>query len=145
MKLNEYLRDGAGCQARAVLAYLQQYYSIEESWNDEHKYYQANIEVCRWENGREQGYIVSMRTMQYKKQINIAFFEHRNSDNICAVMWEQKSFNSIATVELAQFGDDVYKTKWDVSKEVGYGEALKMADWIWDQLKEFWKNAENES
>ena len=40
------------------------------------------------------------------------------------------------TIETAKFGD-VYKTKWDVSHTVGYGEIMDMADWIEEELQKF--------
>ena len=136
--LENYLEDGANYQARATLMFLQRDADIEESWNDEWKRYDAEIQVARWENCREQGYIISMRSKDYKRQINIAFFEHRNSDQICAVKWKQCSTNSL-TIETADFGGEVYKDKWDTSFGVGYGEITKMAEWIEEQLEEFWE------
>jgi len=136
-RLENYLQDGANYQARAVLMLLQGKSNIEESWNDEFKQYDAEINVGRWENCREQGYVVSLRTKgMLSKQLNIAFFEHRNSDDICAVKWEQSSFNSL-TIDNAEF-DEVYKNKYDVSFSTKYCEVEKMTDWIEEQLKNFW-------
>ena len=42
MKLKNYLQDGAGYQSRAILAHLQAYTQ------------DMDVEVGRWENGREQ-------------------------------------------------------------------------------------------
>lgn len=134
--LKEYLQDGANYQAKAVLAFLQRM-SIEESWNDERKEYDAEPKVARWENCREQGYIVSLRSKNRGQQLNIAFFEHRNSDSICAIKWEQISMNSI-TIDTAQFNGQCYNSKWDVSKSVSYGQAKELADWIEAELTEFW-------
>ena len=134
--LNNYLQDGADYQARAVLAYLSIYDGIEGSWDKEWGRYTAVPKVARWENCREQGYIISLRSYNYERQLNIIFFEHRNSDSICAVKWEQRSLNSL-TIDNAEFGC-IYKTKYDVSFSVGYGEVTKMSDWIWEQLTEFW-------
>jgi hypothetical protein len=139
--LNYYLQDGACAQARGVLAFLSGL-NIEESWSDEKKKYCADIKVARWENCREQGYIVSMHSENYQRQLNIAFFEHRNSDSICAIKWEQRSMNTI-TIDTAVFGD-VYKDKYDTSFSVGYGEVVKMADWISEQLSKFWFETINE-
>ena len=135
-RLNEYMRDGANEQARAVLAYLADF-NIEESWDPEHKQYSAIIEVARWDNSREQGYVLSMVGQKGEGQLNIAFFEHRNSDAICAVRWEQRSFRTI-TIDNAEFGD-VYKDKFDVSYDVNYGKVTKMAEWIEKELTTFWK------
>jgi len=135
-ELSTYLMDGANYQARAILMCLQINSDIESSWNEEYKTYDATIQVARWENCREQGYIVSLRSKDYSKQLNIAFFEHRNSDNICAIKWEQLSMNSI-TIDNAQFGD-VYKGKWGVSHSLGYGKYLEMSVWIMNELETFW-------
>ena len=129
-----YLNDGANRQAQAVLMLLQGG-GIETSYEDGK--YKAEPSVARWENCREQGYIVSLRSSDYKRQLNIAFFEHRNSDQICAVKWEQVSMNSL-TIDTAKFGDEVYKDKYDTSFDCGYGDALIMADWITEQFEEFY-------
>lgn len=135
--LNDYQNDGANHQARAVLALLQGFDCIvESSWNDERKKYDAEPKVARWENCREQGYVISMRAKNHK-QLNIAFFEHRNSDSICAVMWEQPTLNS-PTIDTAEFGD-VYKDKYDLSHEVGWKKVDKMSNWIEKELNKFWK------
>lgn len=128
MKLINYLQDGANHQARAVLMYLQGIVTRNEKNN-------PSPEVSRWENCREQGYIVSLRSIDYKKQLNIIFFEHRNSDEICAVKWEQTSLNSL-NIDTAEFGD-IYKDKYDVSYTVSYGEIKDMAEWISEQLDQF--------
>ena len=58
--LENYLEDGANYQSRATLMFLQRDADIEESWNDERKTYDAEIKVARWENCREQGYVLSL-------------------------------------------------------------------------------------
>jgi len=127
--------DGANAQARAVLAYMSRGDGIEESWNG--KEYAAKVIVARWSNCREQGYVCSMRAPAHSaNQLNIAFFEHRNSDNICAVKWEQSTINP-PDIDTAEFGS-IYKDKWDVSHTVKHGEALKMADWIMKQFTQYW-------
>ena len=137
-ELHEYLNDGASYQARAVMCFLQRGDNlIDASWNSEKKRHDAHVTIARWENCREQGYIVSMNSKDYQKQLNIAFFEHRNSDNLCAVRWEQTSMNTI-TIDTAVFGD-VYKDKYDVSHSVKWGEAMKMAEWITEQFEKFWE------
>ena len=138
--LYAYGQDGAHPQSRAVLAYLQHDDGIEESWSDEHERYMAEPKVARWENCREQGYVVSMRSKDYSRQINIAFFEHRNTDAIAAVKWEQITLNS-PTIGTAEFGN-IYKDKYDVSHYEDYGKATEMADWINKQLKNFWIETE---
>jgi len=128
---------GAGSQAEAVLAYLRGHDGIESSWDGNEKDYAARPTVARWENCREQGYVVSMSSARYDKQINIAFFEHRNTDNICAIKWDQCTINA-PTIDTAEFGDDVYKDKYDTSFDVNYGEAEKMASLIMTELTTWW-------
>ena len=134
-RLENYLQDGADYQARATLMFLQRDAEIEESWNAETKRCDAVITVARWENFREQGYVVSL-TNSKQEQLNIAFFEHRNSDKICAVKWQQESTNAL-TIDNAKFGD-VYKDKYDTSHSVGYGKAYEMAEWIVGELTKHW-------
>lgn len=138
MKIHDYMNDGANYQAQAVLAFLRPLSNIESSWSDELHRYTANVEIARWENCREQGYVVSLKTQDYSRQLNIAFFEHRNSDSICAVKWEQVTLNS-PTIDTAVFGN-IYKDKYDVSHKVGPGEASEMADWIAEQFTAFWES-----
>ncbi|GIV43853.1 MAG: hypothetical protein KatS3mg035_0976 [Bacteroidia bacterium] len=136
-ELSRYQDDGANFQAQAVLAFVRRHGGeLQISYNRDERMYEAEPKVARWENCREQGYVISLRSKNYKRQLNIAFFEHRNSDSICAVKWEQTTLNS-PTIDTAQFGD-VYKDKYYTSFSVGYGEVLKMANWIVKQLEEFW-------
>lgn len=133
--LKNYLEDGANYQARATLMFLQSNTNIEKSWNPENKRYEASIKVARWENCREQGYVVSIVNKKHEK-LNIAFFEHRNSDEIHAVKWQQSSMNTI-TINNAIFGD-VYKDKFNTSYRVNCGEVREMSEWIFNQLNDFW-------
>jgi len=136
IKIGNYLQDGADAQSQAVLAMLKQNPDIEDSWNSENKYYEAIINLGRWSNCREQGYIVSLRNSNHKK-LNIAFFEHRNSDSIVAIKWVQCSMNMI-TIETAKFPEGVYGDKWELEYSVGYGEIVKMAEWIKSELVKHW-------
>ena len=133
--LNEYMNDGAHPQAQATLAFLRNSV-IEESWCNEKERYLADVLVARWENCREQGYVVILRNQQ-RKQLNIAFFEHRNSDSLCAIKWPQNTLNS-PTIDTAEFGDHCYSDKFDVSHQVDPHQAKEMAEWIESQFADFW-------
>jgi len=135
-ELKNYLQDGANHQSRAVLMYLQ-IYNIENSWSDERKEYKESPLIARWENCREQGYVISIRSKK-RNQLNIAFFEHRNSDEIHAVKWEQDSMNSL-TISSAIF-KDVYENKWSTSYSVKHGEVTNMSDWICKELDYYYDN-----
>lgn len=128
---------GANYQAEAVRAFMLHCDGIDSSWCDEKCRYLANPTIARWENCREQGYVISMLAPDISKQLNIAFFEHRNSDEICAIVWEQSTTNA-PTIETAEFGN-VYKDKYDVTHSVDYGQVSEMAHWILNQLEVWWK------
>lgn len=137
--LQDYMQDGAHYNARAVLMLIQGLFYIEESWNDEYKEYDAKPKVARWENCREQGYVISLDVRPFKQgvqRLNIAFFEHRNSDSICAVAWEQDGINSINidTMNHEKYMND----KYAVDHSVSYNQAYDMAEWICEQFKEYW-------
>jgi hypothetical protein len=134
VQLENYLEDGANHQARAVLAFLQGSLFLEGIDSDKYSSYRPT--VARWENCREQGYIVMIHSADYRNRLNIVFFEHRNSDSICAIKWYQTGINT-PTIDTAQFGD-VYKDKYDVSHSVGYGQIKEMCDWISAQMTEHW-------
>jgi len=120
MYLNNYLYDGAGSQAKATLAILQGLLSgnIPE------------VKLGRWENGREQGYIVYYYNSKIQKQINIAFFEYRKTDDLCAIKWEQTSIDKAITLVNADL-----PAPYKHSYEVNYGQILKMAKWITKEIK----------
>jgi len=109
---------------------------LDVSYDRHEGIYAASIRVSRWENCREQGYVLSMDSVDRKKQLNIAFFEHRNTDGICAVKWEQITLNS-PTINTAEFGE-VYKDKYDTSYDVNSNDAVKLALWMLDQFHQFW-------
>lgn len=129
--------DGASPSARAVLARLSGHPGIEGSWNRQYHIYDATPHVARWHNGREQGYVVTLRSNDYSRQLNIAFFEHRNSDNVCAVEWEQVTMNP-PTIDTADFPPGVYATKYDVTASFTPEKIWQAADWVYTRLCEWW-------
>lgn len=141
--LKEYLQDGANYQARAVMCALQNF-RIEDSWNPATSEYEAEPKIARWENCREQGYVLTLWNRSSHKRLCVAFFEHRNSDSICALKWEQNGINS-PTIDTADYGGACYKDKWDVSFQVGVGQFEKMADWISSEMESWWIAAQTKS
>jgi hypothetical protein len=126
---------GIGSQALAVMSYLNAHDGIESSRCTNTNKYLAELNAAPWYNGRERGIVFYLRSEDYVKQINIAVFEHRNSDAICALLWTGRTFNPPT---LSDVPDGVYKDKWDVTHEVTYGYAANMAEWIYYQLDNFW-------
>ena len=137
--------DGANRQAQAALAYFQYLLGdgIESSWNDKWKQYDAVVHVARWENCREQGYVLMLRNKSYSNQLNIAFFEHRNVDSLCALRWEQRTMNS-PTIATADFGE-AYVDKYDTTFDVAHSDIVKMAEYLRDEFINWWKVNNEES
>jgi hypothetical protein len=95
IELKNYLQDGANWQARCVLCYLQGNiheidFLIKDELNLEKN--ETDIYVGRYENCREQGYVVSLC---YKgRRINYAIYEHRNSDELIVLKSNCKTTNT---------------------------------------------------
>ncbi len=132
--------DGANFQARAVLEMVRYLLGgegsgIEASWDDEWKRYIADPQLARFDNCREQGYVIYMRSRNYDKQINVTFYEHRNSDGLCVQVNDVKTFNA------PQLSDIVgtWADKWDVTHPFQFGEITAAAKCIVKILEDFWK------
>lgn len=132
MELRHYMQDGAGYQARAVLAALQGMGEIEDSWDNTFKCYKADIKVARWDNGREQGYVVSLRN-SHNDQLNICFAEHRNSDAIALVKWYQTMLND------PNIDNSDYVQGQHVTNSFLHGDYVSAAAWVFDNLKVHWE------
>lgn len=92
-----------------------------------------------WYNGRERGFSLSFSPTRDKCLV-VVVFEHRNSDNICAIscILDNSSQYDVPTMET--HGSFLYPTdnKWDdIKKTVPFGNAGEMALWIRDELQEF--------
>lgn len=117
-----------------LLAYRD---GLECSWDDDDHFYRADITTAPWYNGRERGLVFSMRSPRFGKgQINIAVYEHRNSDEICLLQFHTPGLMNPPT--LADVPDDVYVDKYDVSARFSHNQIVEAADWVYDQLSEFW-------
>jgi hypothetical protein len=121
MKIKSYLYDGANWQAQCVLAYLRGHL-----YNFKH-----DLEVTRYDNCREQGYIFYMRIGS--KQTNVAVYEHRNSDALCIVSNEKLTFNA----PLSQDIWETMKDKWDTTADFDCGEICNCGMTIIEIFQEF--------
>lgn len=134
INIENYMHDGANWQAQAVLAYLRttKNNAIDKTWIKENKCYDASVEVGRYENCREQGYIFSVL---YKgEQRNYCVYEHRNSDHLCVVVFDAIS-NGTPSKELVW--DAMGDNKWNFTKAFGFGEIVSCGDYIIGDIKEF--------
>lgn len=132
--------DGANYQAQAVLAMVRYRLGggIESSWDDQQKRYVAEPMVHRFDNCREQGYVIYMRSADYGRQINIAFYEHRNSDSIYVQVNQIKTLNA-PTLEVVTDG---MADKYQHSFRSDVGQVDAAAEFIETTLVDFW-NATN--
>jgi len=136
-------RDGADPQAVAVLAMIPYFASgVDASYVGGSNYhYDAEPRTHRWMNGREQGYVISMiAPSDNLPQINIAFFEHRNSDEIHAVVFKAKTYHNAPTLDDIPQDHPYHNNKYGTQHKVGTGQVMEMAEWIIDQLDDFWKD-----
>lgn len=132
-----YAQDGADASSRAVLALVQ---GLCANFED----VDSNVDsvgVSRWSNCREQGYVATVRPKLYEKdrpkQLNIAWFEHRNSDNICVVVWKQDTIDA-PTIHDADFSSfDIYKDKYDVTESFNYYQHFDCAVFISKQINTY--------
>lgn len=137
MDIKCYIDDGANWQAQCVLAYLRVISdsAIDESWNKEKGFYEARFEVGRYENCREQGYVFSVF---YKcKQRNYAVYEHRNSDQLCVVVFDEVTIN---TPTLERVCEAMGNNKYNYTKSFSCGQIVQCGDYIFDDIRNFIKN-----
>lgn len=132
--IENYMHDGANWQAQSVLAYLRvaKDNAIDKTWNLAFRKYDASVEVGRYENCREQGYIFSVR---YKcEQRNYCVYEHRNSDDLCVVVFDGVTINTPTNnMVFKAMGD----SKWNYTKAFPCGQIMECGDYILDDIKKW--------
>lgn len=134
INIENYMHDGANWQAQSVLAYMRvtKNNAIDKTWNKEYHRYDAEVNVGRYENCREQGYIFSV---QYKsEQRNYCVYEHRNSDQLCVVVFDALTTD---TPKKELVWDAMGDSKWNFTKSFGFGEIVSCGDYIIEDMKEF--------
>lgn len=129
-----YMNDGANWQAQSVLAYLRdaRNIAIDKAWNEDNKCYDAGIKVGRYENCREQGYIFSIKYLG--EQRNYCVYEHRNSDDICVVVFDVTTIN---TPTLKMVCGAMGDSKWNYTKAFPFGQIMECGDYILDDMKKW--------
>lgn len=134
INIENYMNDGANWQAQSVLAYLRvtKNNAIDKTWNEKHHSYDAEFNVGRYENCREQGYIFSV---QYKgNQRNYCVYEHRNSDYLCVVVFDGVTINTPTNDMVWKAMED---SKWNYTKAFECGNIVECGDYIIDDMKKF--------
>lgn len=142
--LNDYLRDGADWQSRAILAYIQgNIAKINDKTYVGEGTYRAEVLCTRFDNvgGREHGYMVSV-LYQYKKQKTIAFYEHRNSDNVY-VIHSDEWFGFYAPNPEVLVKN--YPTKYSNDKQFSCGQIKECAEYIINEFCKFVNECETKN
>lgn len=90
-------------------------------------------------NCRERGFVITVephgKAGGDKAAHHFAWFEHRNSDNLCCVSWKgPRSGKSGDFFTCDDIPDKAYPTKWDVTKSFGYGSFGEAASWLHNQI-----------
>ena len=126
-----YLADGTAgmnMQAAALLTAMSQYeISLPE------QFYLTTSPYC---NCREMGFVLSIHSWQSKPQTNIAFFEHRNSDQLCAIKWEGRT-NINGAVTPDDIPEEVYPDKYTLSAEWPYLQLFPAIRYAIDVIGEY--------
>ena len=133
-RIEYYMNDDANWQAQSVLAYLRvtKNNAIDKTWNKEYKCYDAKVDVGRYENCREQGYIFSVR--YNGEQRNYCVYEHRNSDDLCVIVFDAVTINTPTNdMVFDAMGDN----KWNYTKAFPCGQIMECGDYILDNIRKW--------
>lgn len=135
-RLENYLEDGANWQAQSVLAYLRYYLDAKSivsnltDTKDWKKYDFPIVNVGRFENCREQGYVL-MVTFNGKRR-NYAFFQHRNTDELVVFISDKLTINTPSI-------EDIYgeRGKFDHDMCFERGQIVECAEDIMNDVESF--------
>lgn len=117
--IKSYLNDGANWQAQCVLSYVRSHLDLPKSYN---------VEVGRYENCREQGYVFTL-CKDYKQVLHIAVYEHRNMDSLIIKSFRGFFFNTPRAEDLGMID------KWDYDKSFDYGNVLECGKEVIDTFE----------
>jgi hypothetical protein len=86
-------------------------------------------------NCREQGFVLSVRRSGAKNAlpVNIAFFEHRNSDSLCAIRWEGE-LPIDGSVTAMDIPEAAYHDKWSVTKSWPFLDIASAIDYARQEI-----------
>jgi len=124
-----YMNDGANWQAQAVLAYIRSLtFRVREATHN--LITEPEIEVGRYENCREQGYVFRLR-IGGEILMNYAVYEHRNSDELIVLKSDRNTMNTPSVDEMW----NGRKSKYDYDKDFGCGQIIDCGEYILDDME----------
>ena len=127
VSIESYMNDGANYKAQAILALLRGNFEYIKEGGVNHN--DVDIQVGRFENCREQGYVFSLY-YNYHFIKHYAVYEHRNSDRICVLFSRTETINTPNADQM--FGE---RGKYDVDKFFNYNEIVEAADFIEEDMR----------
>lgn len=125
INIENYMQDGACWQAQAVLAYVKG--NIRKLTEDKCYKRSLMVQVGRYENCREQGYVITITFCGKKDgnpvnlQRNYAVYQHRNTDSICVLISNTWTINTPGI-------DDMWKDKGENPKSSQYDKGFNWDD-----------------
>ncbi|MAZ56858.1 hypothetical protein CL653_03635 [bacterium] len=138
--LESYMRDGADANVRAILCLIQAMdgHFIESSWDVKISDYKGKLRVGRWENGREQGYVMTCVHPLTVQQFNIAIFNHRSSDMIFGLEWESSITMNSPTLADVPETHGYTNSSTNVDRSFIYNAHYECAEWVKEAFDEWW-------
>ena len=141
--VKHYFNDGANCKIQAICCLMKMaidnisdvVYNNKEELEERNRYYddeycEERIEVGRYENCREQGYVFTLK-YGFEDIAHYCVFEHRNSDCICLIKFKGQ-FTNTPTIDQIWKGRE---TKWDYDTSFSYSEVYECFEWLCEDMK----------
>ena len=129
INIENYMNDGANWQAQAVLVYVRALaFRVKEATHT--LIIDPEIEVGRYENCREQGYVFRLR-IGCETLMNYAVYEHRNSDQLIVLKSDRNTINTPSI-------DDMWngrESKYDYDKAFEYAQIIECGEYILDDME----------
>ena len=130
INVEQYMNDGANWQAQAVLAYIRALTFRVREASPKQLITDPEIEVGRYENCREQGYVFRLR-IGCNTLMNYAVYEHRNSDKLIVLKSDRNTINTPSIDEMWNGRE----SKYDYDKGFSYGQIIECGEYILDDME----------
>lgn len=143
----DHVGDNRSSLAQVVLIFLSKFHGV---WIDN---FQNGINtkslfcdtatptVSLWNNGSERGYFVSLK--RNNKQLNIIFFEHKNSDDLIV----EHFIHDMEPKDVYEYNDipkEIYKDKFNYDISFPFDKPYDAASYIQKFLEHFYQYGNDE-
>jgi len=104
----------------------------------EDKDWSIDFQIRPYTNCREQGFVLSARQLSGGKATPVhhfVWYEHRNSDSLCVIYWEDKvSPYAADSLTAADIPEEVFPDKYSYTKSFKWGDFGSAWSWFREQL-----------